>query len=384
MAQTAPSYSAESYTNLPEDAQSPPYQQVSRRSTSSISGLSKPIVVPQSTNVFMIKTFSPFARSYAPVLATLPNPISENEFLQFIDGLNNAFLSAPIFQAMHIAGGGLLGSQILPAQAVGGVFQLVSVAGSAGVSILRVRSYMKKMDAQLWAPRGLSCKLLTTKKMMAAIGFQDADGKGKLNLPSLNNLSDIGAGTVGDVQQGMGPDGEIQIGPEDPRVRRLRALEAYVAPLSFEVPDEQLTGYKKWANAPIRWVNKRGSKKVDKVRAKSLKKREEKAPEVEAETAKSQHEIAELEHRISMLRQPGASEADPEKSEELHRLEEAQRNLIEQRDHAIADIYEKGDKKLLKLYKKEEKIANRILWVVISRADGTSGDDLVQVGTNDE
>jgi hypothetical protein len=42
-------------------------------------------------------------------------------------------------------------------------------------------------------------------------------------------------------------------------------------------------------------------------------------------------------------------------------------------------VYKKGDKKLNKLAKKEEKIANRILWVVITRMDGSVGDDLVDV-----
>jgi len=77
----------------------------------------------------MIKTFSPFARAYSPALANLPDPISHDQFIDFIDGLNSAFISSPIFQMAHIVGGTLLGTQILPAQVVGGVFQVAYEEG---------------------------------------------------------------------------------------------------------------------------------------------------------------------------------------------------------------------------------------------------------------
>lgn len=83
---------------------------------------------------------------------------------------------------MHIIGGTLLGSQILPAQAVGGVFQVTSVLGSAGFSIVRVRKFMKKANASMFKPRGLTVQLMTTKKMMAAIDFKNVDEVGKLKL----------------------------------------------------------------------------------------------------------------------------------------------------------------------------------------------------------
>ncbi|RDW75723.1 hypothetical protein BP5796_06544 [Coleophoma crateriformis] len=366
-----------------DEEQVPRYSQVARMSSaSSSSGLQKPIVVPQTTNIFMIRTFSPFARSYSPVLAQLPQPISQEEFLSFIDGLNEAFLSAPIFQAMHVVGGGLLGTQVLPAQAVGGVFQIISVAGSAGVSVIRVRSYMKKMHASLFAPRGLVVKIMTTKKMMAAIGYKDIDGKGKLSLPPLNNVVDMGA--FGDVPKEQ-DDGQIQFGPEDPRIRRLRALEAFVSPLSFDVPEDtrKVGVVKRWSTAPLRWANNRQAKKVDKVREKSLKKREERAEEAQAETEKTQYELVELQQRIDSLRMEMQRNPTTKGEYELDRLENQQKMLLEDRQKAVEDIYAKGDKKLIKLYNKEEKVANRILWVVITKEDGSSGDDLVQVASQD-
>ncbi|PMD19245.1 hypothetical protein NA56DRAFT_705829 [Hyaloscypha hepaticicola] len=106
----------------------------------------------QQTTIFHIKTFSPFARLFSPSLQTLTEPISPTELLAFIDGLNTAFLSSSIFQAEHMKGGRLLGNQILPAQAVGGVFQVVE-------------------SEDVYA-EGLVVKIMSTKKMMAAIGFR--------------------------------------------------------------------------------------------------------------------------------------------------------------------------------------------------------------------
>jgi hypothetical protein len=63
----------------------------------------------------------------------MSNPIHPEEFLAFIDRLNQVFISNPIFQAAHITGGMLMGSQVLPAMAVGGVLQFGSVMASAGV-----------------------------------------------------------------------------------------------------------------------------------------------------------------------------------------------------------------------------------------------------------
>lgn len=52
------------------------------------------------------------------------------------------------------------------------------------------------------------------------------------------------------------------------------------------------------------------------------------------------------------------------------------------RDEKIKEMFKKGDKGLEKRSKKEEKIANRILWVVITKLDGSVGvpdEDLVEV-----
>jgi hypothetical protein len=302
---------------------------------------------------------------------------------------------------MHVIGGGLLGSQILPAQAVGGVFQVTSILGSAGFTIVRVRKYMKKVNASTFAPRGLTVRLMSTKKMMAAIHFDHTDAKGKLKLPPLDDVSELDPFIHATHVAATDPNASAAA-KEDPRLMRLKALEDYVAPLTFDVPENtaHMGPMNKYGGAPLRWMNKKQLKKLDKAREKSLKKREEKAPEVEKEVQKSQGQIADLEQQITVVKanvqrasmQTGSSKgqelmvqtqspAVEEMTNEIHALENIKLAEEEKRDQAIKEIHQKGDKKLMKVYKKEEKIANRILWVVIMKegSQGTTDDDLVHV-----
>ena len=266
-----------------------------------------------------------------------------------------------------------MGSQILPAMAVGGVLQFGSAMASAGVSFVRVRKFMKEANATIFAPRGLVCKIQTTKKMMAQVGFTDTDAKGKLKLPPLEDAEDLGAYNPM-VAIENGPDGKKAEKPleKDPRLLRLKALEGYIAPLEFEVDTTPTNEGKlsKMGQAPLRWMNKKQMKKIDDAKAKSLKKREKHASKVEAEEIRAQNEIAELDRRMEGL-----------KEDERLELEEAKKLELEKRDAAIANIYKGADKKVNKVYKKEEKVANRILWIVIHKADGTDGDSLFRVGT---
>lgn len=347
---------------------------------------------PEQTNIFMIKTFSPFARSYAPILARLPDPIPREDFLSFIDNLNNAFLSHPIFQAAHVAGGALLGSQILPAQAVGGVFQVASVALSASVSVVRLRSFMKKSNAELFAPRGLVAKIMSTKKMMTTIKCTNLDSKGKLALPPLDELKDLTPQT-GALVRHDGRTNTFQVPIEDPRLRRLRALEGYISPLDFETEPAQPKGMMdKYGGAPLRWLNRKQDQKLAKAASTSTAKRIEKAPEANAEVARSEKEIEEIDAKILEVRQEGQKELESASVEERRNIEarmdyetavlEAKKlEEMDRRDENIAGIFKKGDKKLDKRSKKEEKIVNRILWVVITRLDGTVGDELLEVGS---
>lgn len=351
----------------------------------------------ESTNLFFIKTFSRFARAYPPALAQLSNPIPETEFLEFVDGLNNAFVSAPAFQAMHVASGMLVGAQgVIPVQVVGAVLQVGSLAGSVAVSMIRTKRFLKKANKHMFGPRGLTCQLMTTKKMMAAVGFSDTDEKGNLKLPPLSNISDLkNYEAMASNQTGI--EDLSPTGAEDPRLRRLRALDGYVAPLNFDVPDD--THKRNWlvqkTEVPLKWLGNKQMKKIDKVRDQTLKKREAKAPEIEAEVLKAQGKIEAIELKIAQIREEyndkmtmfkGAEQekilVQVETDKHIKELEAERALEMQTRDLHIQEIYSTSDKKLRKVYLKEEKIANRILWIVITKGDGTG--ELIHIDTDTE
>ncbi|KAN0101480.1 hypothetical protein V8E51_011990 [Hyaloscypha variabilis] len=362
----------------------------------------KPIVIPQQTNLFHIKTFSPFARAYSPTLSTLPSPIPHPLFLSFLDGLNAAFLSSPIFQVAHVIGGGLLGSQILPAQAVGGVFQVASVLGSAGVSIVRVRKYMKKKNEEIFKPRGLVVRILSTRKMMGVVGADgDAKGKGKLVLPPMEELKDLTPPTETALtiyqseSAGADKDGKIAVEVEDPRMRRLKALEGLIAPLEFETETAPTRGpMDKYGGAPLRWLNKKQDSKLQKAATRSVEHRRKHSGIVGEEFRDTEMELYGIEERMREIRVYAEKELDGENDtgrryevearmeSELAELEGRREELEKGRDDRVKEVYKKGDKKLEKLAKKEEKIANRILWVVVTKMDESVANELVDVGVD--
>jgi hypothetical protein len=352
---------------------------------------------PEQTSILHIKNFSPFARAYSASLQKLPSPIPRDTFLSFIDGLNAAFLSAPVFQAATAIGGGLMGSQIPPAQLAGGVVQILSVIGSAGVSIVRVKRYLKKSTEEIFKPRGLCVRIMGTKKMMSAVGCENMDAKGKLALPAPEVLGDLAPPPAvrppyqdaGDSDPG---DRKEEVRVEDPRVRRLKALEGSIAPLEFEKEPAPTRGpMDKYGGAPLRWLNKKQDAKLLKAATKSAEHRRKHTDVVEEEFLNCEMEIRGIEERMTEIRvsakqelegetrQEGRDEVEARVASELAELEERRTELEMGRDERVREVYKKGDKKLNKLAKKEEKIANRILWVVITRMDGSVGDDLVDV-----
>jgi hypothetical protein len=235
--------------------------------------LNKPMVIPrkpsilflnhslipnhtEQPNIFHIKSLSPLAPVYSLSVQTLADPISATDFLSFMDGLNVTFLSSPIFQAAHVIGGGLLGNQILTTQAVGGVLQVVSVLGSAGVLIARVREYMKTADKEMFTLRGLAVKVLSRKKMMGAIKFDNVDGKGKLALPPLDILEELTPASRNTLTAHDGSDfvaeRKLEVEVEDPWMRRPKALLGLIAPLEFETDAAPIRGaLDKYCRAPL-------------------------------------------------------------------------------------------------------------------------------------
>ncbi|KAL1637570.1 hypothetical protein SLS56_000708 [Neofusicoccum ribis] len=352
----------------------------SRSRASTMRGLSKPVVIPQTINMFYVRSFSPFARAYPPSFAELPNPIGEEEFLTFIDGLNNAFMMNPFFQAGFMASGMIMSVPILPVQLAGGGVQALAAIGSASITLIRGRKYLKKVNAEIFNPRGLAVRICTTKKMMGAVGMNET----KLTLPPLEDTNDLEFG-LSHTESGRSTPALEGSVPEDPRMRRLRALEGHVTHITFDVPPQPLPegALKRYSTAPTRWMNSRNMRGLLKNRDKGLKQQQEKAAELDEELTATNREIEELErlaiaqetvedqYMRNQARSAGAGGRPAHQrmpSQDLIASRERKAQIIE-------EIKKAGEKKMKKSDKKEERIANRILWIVITSLDNAPPED---------
>ncbi|KAN0117368.1 hypothetical protein V8E51_003345 [Hyaloscypha variabilis] len=305
----------------------------------------KPIVIPQA------HSFSPFSRAYSPLLAQ--NSISQEEFLTFLDGLNEAFIAAPAFQvASHVGNAGM-------GLAVG------AGLASTATSWTRARAFVKTANKEMFSPNGLKCKVLKTKKMMVVVGH----GEEVLRLPPLEIL-----------------DEETAAESEDPRLRRIRALGDRVAPLKFDGlpdPEELDNWWKRMGSKSAQKKDAKMQKKLMKGRAEGAEKFDEKTSEAEKEARKydkelmkvereRQKEVAKAEKKLS-----GKKGQDPEKRAEIeYELEKETRKLDKERNKVLREKAKKvgeksqdADKELQKSEKKEHKVAQKIYWIVIDKAE---------------
>ena len=260
--------------------------------------------------------------------------------------------------------------------------QVTSVLASAGTSFIRVRKFIKVANAEVFGPRGLVVKIQTTKEMMASVGLTKTGQKGKLGLPPLETVVDLKAYSSTPLVNGMNSESTAVVSPlEDPRLLRLRALDGHIAPLTFEVPNQPPEGaFSRYSKAPLRWVNKRRSNRLRKAEVKYHKKREGKVSVVAAETSKFDVIIKDIDRQIEMLQcedascVEGAWETQDEieaqsmrKQDEITALNMRKQEEVDKRDVKVKELHKGIDKKMDKAYKKEEKAANRILWIVIDR-----------------
>jgi len=118
--------------------------------------------IPETSNLFGVKHLSPFARCYPPALQSIQNPISQEVFVDFLDGLNGVFVTHP---------------------------SMFAIGSSPKMSFLRVRKYMQKTNQALFRPSGLKAKVVSTKKMISSIRLRTTNGKDRL---VLCNLGEVG------------------------------------------------------------------------------------------------------------------------------------------------------------------------------------------------
>ena len=263
-------------------------------------------------------------------------------------------MTVPIPDVQYVAGG----------IAIGAV-----VAGRA-TSYGRTKAYVKAVNANLFNPAGLNVSIMSTKKMMEELGC----GESALHLPPLETFEDIDEVALAEpVDENQST---VKTHPDDPRMRRIRALEGYVMPLSFDVPPPEASRdnfLKRMGDAHVSWLARRQQKSLTKKRDKAVTKDLEKQQKSEVERVKGEQEVARLTRELA-----GAQSG--KQGDKIQKQIDKERSRLEEQ---AEKRQEDTDKKLRKTDEKEAKIARKIRWVVVNVWNGEDDDgELSMVSSN--
>jgi hypothetical protein len=257
-------------------------------------------------------------------------------------------------------------------QSVGMGIQLGSDLSSAATSYARTKAYLKACNAEVWHPTGLHVAILSTKDMMAKIGHPEE----RLRLPPLETADDLDRDTSSiDGNRLRGKSEQRAMRPvDDPRVRRVNALEGYVALLDFDVPavvppDSLLAKMSAWQ---AQKAATRNDEKEAKRRAKSQAKQDDSGEVQGKDERKLDRKLAKLEKTLE--NESGKrKEKDVRKAQrEYEREERKMEKKLERRAGKPEKDKGKGKDKV---EDREGKQANKVRWVVITQWEGGDEED---------
>lgn len=248
-------------------------------------------------------------------------------------------------------------------QFVGMGLQATSDLSSAATSYMRTKTYLKVCNAELFHPTGLHAAVLTTKEMMVKIGHPEE----RLILPPLETSDDLSQETV-----------SVEL-TDNPRMRRLDALQGYIAPLDFNVPavvppENLLAKMSAWQ---AQRITSKNHEKEAKRQVKSQTRQSGGSELRSKDERKLDRKLAKLEKAL-----------DKEGGKHLERdIRKAQRKYDREEKNIDKKITKRAEKAVKAKGKgksnvdeKEERQANKIRWLVIAQwhgdeAEETSDDD---------
>ncbi|KAF4634708.1 hypothetical protein G7Y89_g3394 [Cudoniella acicularis] len=132
---------------------------------STISPLKKPIAIPQIAKGLG----QPFSRAWAPELQS--HGITQDQFLQFIDGLNVISTANPPLQILNLAGGAL---GMVPhhwTKLAATAIQLSARVGTSIISKGRTEIYLRDANSLFFAPRGLKAQIASGDAVGRVLGI---------------------------------------------------------------------------------------------------------------------------------------------------------------------------------------------------------------------
>ncbi|THW26565.1 hypothetical protein D6D23_03338 [Aureobasidium pullulans] len=317
----------------------------------SASTIHLPIAIPQTSNLFGVKHLSPFARCYPPALQSIQNPISQEVFVDFIDGLNGVFVAHP---------------------------GMLAIGSSPMMSFLRVRKYMQKTNQELFRPSGLKAKIVSTKKMISSVKSKTTDGKDRLVLCS---LGEVGTTPISCDRMEYTADMHQKC-EENPQDRLLRTLDGYVSPLSFDVPSQALptNSVGKALNISTSFIDRIQTKLLSNSRRKISKNKIDFCNQNDARILDLEKAILECQSQLK-----GRSldlDLDTTSAKEHIEIHDLRAHLTELkvemalekqvRDNRLEKTRIAHAKTFAGIDAEDNKLANRILWLVITEDEGNS------------
>ncbi|KAL3481072.1 hypothetical protein BJX99DRAFT_254050 [Aspergillus californicus] len=330
----------------------------------------KPIVIPQVKKSFSGESASPFTRAYSPILQQYN--ISRPQFLNFLDGLNEAYIANPVLQATGIAGSVM--GMIHPVEIPGMVLEAVSEAGAEATSYFRTRAYLKKASAEIFSPRGLGVKVVGFKDMAEIIGVcpeqlglmvrRDGGVSGSRDLRDLD---------ISHLQMVIENALNLDVPRPHPRLELLSALGEFVAPLETEdlpAMSKQSNVLKQWNASFASREEKKQSEELDKKYRKAGVRQAEKYQEAIYEAEKKNRAIDRINHKIETCH--SNAEVGKDMGRKIDKLESEIGDVRRRRDERTRELMKRGDEDLDRLQQKELDATMKIKWVVIYQTRGAS------------
>lgn len=255
-------------------------------------------------------------------------------------------------------------------QTVGMGVQIGSDLASAATSYARTKAYLQACNADLFHRTGLHVAILSTREMMARIGHPEE----RLRLPPLETADDLDRDTLSFDGDAISVKAEQRARSpmDDPRMRRVNALKGYAAPLDFDVPavvppDTLLAKMSAWQ---AQKASTKNDEKEAKRRAKTQAKQSGRGELRGKDERKLDRKLAKLEKTLD--KEGGKhKERDVRKAQrDYEREERKMEKKLERRAGKPGKEKGKG-----KVDDREEKQANKVRCVVITRWEGDEESD---------
>ncbi|KAE8137106.1 hypothetical protein BDV38DRAFT_283220 [Aspergillus pseudotamarii] len=330
--------------------------------------LPKPVVIPQTSHSIHGTIYRPFARAYPPALER--HGITKTDFLAFIDGLNEVWVANPYIQAISTTSKAAVFVPVLQVQIAALGVAAAAEYGSVKVSQRRTTEYMRVANEELFRPKGLRVHVLKTKVMMAEVGIPgdvlelgECGGRDE----EFGDLEDVGKGK----------------GKYDPQLRRVEALREFVCPVVYE--EGGGVGKENWitraSDKQESWLAERQNSSIVGKREKAGKLMSE-ADEAERLIGLKMEEVARAkmaaeERARERMDGPlgeslqGRSMIQDDLAKEMKKLDKQMEKIVREKEKKVTKMKQKGERHLQNVEKKESRIAQKVMWVVVTGDDGS-------------